>query len=98
MVGDRTGAGRNGRGMTEHRFLTRIAELDLALPYGEVRRVMPGRIEASGPMATVGALCRVGGLLAEVAAVDADTLVLVPVEDGKAVPIGTRVEPVTHNG
>lgn len=44
--------------MTEHRFLTRIAELDLALPYGEVRQVMPGRIEASGPMATVGALWR----------------------------------------
>ncbi|MGN7160062.1 FliI/YscN family ATPase [Sphingomonas sp. SAFR-052] len=84
--------------MTVHPYLTRIAELDPALPYGEVRRVMPGRIEASGPMATVGDLCRVGRQLAEVAAVDADSLVLVPVEDGMAVPIGTRIEPVPHNG
>jgi len=84
--------------MTEHPFLTDIAELDLALPYGEVRRVMPGRIEASGPMATVGDLCRIGGQLAEVAAVDVDTLVLVPVEDGAPIAIGTRVEPVTGDG
>ncbi|KQN71173.1 FliI/YscN family ATPase [Sphingomonas sp. Leaf62] len=84
--------------MTAHPFLTRIADLDLALPYGEVRRVMPGRIEASGPTATVGGLCRIGGQLAEVAAVDADTLVLVPVEDGGPIAIGTRVEPVTYDG
>lgn len=86
--------------MTAHRFLERIAEAELAVPYGEVRRVLPGRMEASGPMAAVGDLCRVGasGQLAEVAAVGEDGLVLVPVEDGVPVPIGARVLPAPHGG
>ncbi len=84
--------------MMPHPFLTRIAELEPAAPYGMVRRVAPGRIEASGPMATIGDLCRVDGRLAEVAAVDADTLVLVPVEDSDPVRIGARVEAVAQGG
>lgn len=86
--------------MTPHPFLTRIADVALAAPYGEVCRVMPGRLEASGPAATVGDLCYVGeaGLLAEVVAVDASGLVLVPVEDGEPAAIGTRVEAVTGGG
>lgn len=84
--------------MTAHPFMTRLAALDLALPYGEVRRVAPGRIEASGPGATVGELCRVGALLAEVVAVDGNGLTLVPVEEGDAAHIGARVEPVADSG
>ncbi|KQN21423.1 flagellar protein FliI [Sphingomonas sp. Leaf33] len=86
--------------MTAHSFLTMVAEVDLAIPYGEVRRVMPGRLEASGPAATVGDLCRIGaaGRLAEVAAVDEQGLVLVPVEDGAPVAIGARVEPAPGGG
>lgn len=83
-----------------HMFLDRIADLDLAVPYGEVRRVLPGRLEATGPRATVGDLCRVGtaGLLAEVAAVDVDRVVLVPVEDAEPVAIGARVAAAPGGG
>ncbi len=86
--------------MIEHPFLTRIADAELVAPYGEVRRVGPGRLEATGPDATVGDLCRVGttGLLAEVAAVDHDGLILVPVEDAVAPRIGARVELARDGG
>jgi len=99
-MGDARGlVGRDGGSVT-HPFLQMIAEAELAVPHGEVRRVMPGRLEASGPAATVGALCRIGegGLLAEVAAVDAGGLVLVPVEDGEPVAIGARVVPAAGGG
>lgn len=86
--------------MKQHPFLSRVAEAEMAVPYGEVRRVTPGRLQASGPMATVGELCRIGngGLLAEVAAVDGDGLTLVPVEDAEPVQVGARVVPAPGEG
>lgn len=86
--------------MTAHPFLARIADVELATPYGLVRRVTPGRLEADGPMATVGDLCRVGAArrLAEVAAIDGSGVVLVPVEDGEPVALGARVERAPGGG
>ncbi|WP_230635814.1 FliI/YscN family ATPase [Sphingomonas sp. Leaf4] len=80
--------------MTPHRFLDAIAAHAAVVPYGEVRRVAPGRIEASGPAATVGDLCAIGEamLLAEVAAAGEDGLILVPVAEAGDIGVGARVE------
>lgn len=68
--------------MIAHRFLDRISEVQLARPYGFVRKVAPGHFEATGPACTVGDLCEIDTddepVLAEVAAVDEHGLVLVP--------------------
>ncbi|HEU0065779.1 MAG TPA: FliI/YscN family ATPase [Sphingomonas sp.] len=79
--------------MMQHRFLAQLGALALVRPEGEVRRVTAGRIEATGPATLLGALCRIGdgGMLAQVAAVDAQGIVLVPLEDGAPVALGARV-------
>src|SRR6266496_1446602 len=76
--------------MKPHPFLRRVEEAELCLPYGFVKKVAPGVIEATGPEAALGELCEIecaaargnslGKVLAEVTAVDERRIVLVPLE------------------
>lgn len=82
--------------MTAHRFLAGLEREDFARPYGYVRRVAPGLVEASGPASRLGDLCEIecdGGpaLLAEVAAVDERRVVLIPLEQQATVRPDARV-------
>ncbi|MEP9403179.1 FliI/YscN family ATPase [Sphingomonas sp. VNH70] len=81
--------------MTGTLLLDRIAAAELLSAHGRIRRAATGRLEATGPAARVGELCRIGddGLLAEVAVAGEDGLILVPVEDRALPPVGARVEP-----
>ncbi len=74
-------------------MLSAIADMVLVRPAGIVRRVTPGRIEATGPAVTVGDLCRIGSAarLAEVVSVDADAITLVPLDDGNPVRLGDSI-------
>ncbi len=92
--------------MTQHPFLARLADAELARPYGFIRMVAPGHFKASGPDCTVGDLCEIGGgegdaeapLLAEVAAVDETGLVLVPLQQDRQVHPRARVWVVPGGG
>ncbi|WEJ98149.1 MAG: FliI/YscN family ATPase [Candidatus Sphingomonas phytovorans] len=85
--------------MKTHAFLQRIAEADFAQPYGYVRKVASGLVEASGPAAALGDLCEIecdgdGGTHwtpAEIAAVDTDRVVLIPLESGAGIRLDARV-------
>ncbi|MEA3063636.1 MAG: flagellum-specific synthase [Sphingomonadales bacterium] len=71
--------------MTAHPFLAKLERADFARPYGYVRRVAPGLVEASGPASRLGELCEIEcegapAVLAEVAAVDERRVVLIPLE------------------
>jgi FliI/YscN family ATPase len=82
--------------MSAHPFLTRLEQSDLARPYGYVRKVAPGLVEATGPAARLGELCEIecGGaapLLAEVAAVDERRIVLIPLEQQATIPLDAKV-------
>ena len=81
--------------MTAHPFLSRLESADLARPYGYVRRVAPGLVEASGPASRLGELCEIecegGALLAEVAAVDERKVVLIPLDQQTTVRPDARV-------
>ncbi|KSB91866.1 flagellar protein FliI [Caulobacter vibrioides] len=72
--------------MNVHPFVSAVRDLPLTARTGRVRRILPTSIEADGPDAPLGALCSVqtltGSILAEVAGVHADHVVLTPVEDG----------------
>ncbi len=78
-----------------HRFLDRLDAVELARPYGFVRKVTQGHFEATGPDCTVGDLCeiQVAGppALAEVAAVDEGGLILVPLEQDRPVRPSAQV-------
>jgi flagellum-specific ATP synthase len=69
-----------------HRFAFHVAGVEPARRIGHVRRIAPGRLEASGPLAAMGDICEIGGdrdragILAEVAAVDGERIVLVPLD------------------
>lgn len=72
---------------------TVLGAVETARPYGAVRRVSPTHIEADGPLGTLGATCLVGGsLMAEISAVDADGITLMPYGTVDGVRIGERVE------
>ena len=45
--------------MSGHRFLAALDRADFARPYGYVRRVAPGLVEASGPASRLGELCEI---------------------------------------
>ncbi|HEX8223873.1 MAG TPA: FliI/YscN family ATPase [Allosphingosinicella sp.] len=82
--------------MSGHRFLAGLDRADFARPYGYVRRVAPGLVEASGPASRLGELCEIecdGGpaLLAEVAAVDERRVVLIPLEQQATIRPDARV-------
>jgi flagellum-specific ATP synthase len=79
-----------------HPFLARLERADFARPYGYVRRVAPGLVEASGPASRLGELCEIEcdgapALLAEVAAVDERRVVLIPLEQQATVRPDARV-------
>jgi flagellum-specific ATP synthase len=77
--------------MKAHPFLTRLEQADFARPYGYVRKVAPGLVEATGPAHALGELCEIqcstgagapagSSILAEIAAVDERRVVLIPLE------------------
>lgn len=76
-------------------LLARLDRINPARRTGVVRRISPARIEASGPLAAVGDLCEIvqpqGRLLAEVAAVEIDRIVLSPLDQSVAVAPGAIV-------
>ncbi len=85
-----------------HPFLSRIAAEDLSHRFGYVRRVTPSHIEATGPLSTVGDICEIDchdssssepakGLFAEVVAVEAEHVVLIPLETSRSVYPDARV-------
>lgn len=87
--------------MTGHALLARLEGAELACAYGHVRKVAPGLIEATGPASALGELCDVdtlpeGGrpgtpILAEIAAVEDDRVVLIPLEQHRAIGLDARV-------
>ena len=82
--------------MSAHRFLAGLDRADFARPYGYVRRVAPGLVEASGPASRLGELCEIEcegapAVLAEVAAVDERRVVLIPLEQQARVRPDARV-------
>ncbi len=82
--------------MSAHRFLAGLDRADFVRPYGYVRRVAPGLVEASGPASRLGELCEIEGeggtaLLAEVAAVDERKVVLIPLEQQATIRPDARV-------
>ncbi len=73
-----------------------IDDVQLFPSYGSVTRVASTYLEADGPLATIGSLCRIesaGGrdCIAEVSAVSTELLVLVPLNQTSAVRPGSRV-------
>lgn len=83
-----------------HAFLAQLDAVEPAPAFGIVHRIGAERIEATGPSCTIGALCHVGtaGRLAEVVAVSDAGVVMVPVDDGAAVPLGARVIVASEDG
>lgn len=74
-----------------------LAATSFAPRYGRVRSVAPGIIEASGPDGTLGELCAIEGargtrVLAEIVAVDEQRVLLSPLDQISAIPLGARVE------
>ncbi|HEV7690394.1 MAG TPA: FliI/YscN family ATPase [Hyphomonadaceae bacterium] len=87
--------------MISHPLVLQIASLSPARRVGYVRKVSPGRIETSGPLASVGDICEIasadaGGaaVLAEVAAVHEEHLVLVSLDP--TAPIAPEAEVVVR--
>ena len=89
--------------MTEHPFLGRLRSTDLVGRVGRVQRILPTYIEADGPNAPLGALCRIEvsrgtglagarSILAEVVSVNPGSIILVPFEDDVRTFAGALVE------
>lgn len=81
--------------MSPHRFVTALKRLSPAQRVGLVRRIAPGHVEASGPLTAIGDLCHIENagatVLAEVAAVEVDHIVLVPLEQQVSIQPDARV-------
>lgn len=82
--------------MSAHRFLAQLDQADFARPYGYVRKVAPGLVEATGPAGRLGELCEIEcegapPLLAEVAAVDERRVVLIPLEQQATITLDAKV-------
>jgi flagellum-specific ATP synthase len=77
-----------------HRYATLVKQVRPEERVGFVRKLSPGRIEAAGPLTSVGDICEVGQtkLLAEVAAVASDHVVLVPLDGAVQVSPDARVK------
>lgn len=86
--------------MKPHRFLAAIDAADPVARYGHVTAVADAAITADGPVAPLGALCRIdtatGTVAAEVAAIDRQRLVLVPLDRAGAIALGDRVVAQPH--
>jgi flagellum-specific ATP synthase len=76
-----------------HRYSAALKTVRPDRRIGFVRKLAPGRIEASGPLATVGDICEIGdgATLAEVAAVASDHIVLVPLDHAASILPDARV-------
>jgi flagellum-specific ATP synthase len=74
--------------MSAHPLVRLLERSEIARPYGFVRRIAPGMVEATGPASALGELCDIecegpegpGSVLAEVAAMDENRVVLIPLE------------------
>ncbi len=88
--------------MKVHPFLRRIEQAELTRPYGFVRKVAAGLVEATGPANALGELCEIEcaalsgsgeteTVLAEVAAVDERGVVLIPLEQRGSICPDARV-------
>lgn len=82
--------------MKSHPLLTRLEQAEFTRPYGYVRKVASGLVEATGPANGLGELCEIEcapdagtgqshTVLAEVAAVDDRRVVLIPLEQHGAI-------------
>ncbi|MET0182991.1 MAG: FliI/YscN family ATPase [Caulobacterales bacterium] len=77
--------------MSRHPYLVSLGALPLAERSGFVRKVAPSHVEATGPFATLGDLCEIDNgpgrarTLAEVAAVEDNHIVLVPLDQTIAI-------------
>ncbi len=82
------------------RYASGLETLRAARRTGHVRRISPGRIEATGPLASVGDLCQITAfpqpLLAEVASVASDHIVLVPLDHTIVVTPDAKVIALPH--
>lgn len=88
--------------MNAHPLLRHLEWAEIARPYGFVRKIAPGLVEATGPASALGELCdieceataRDGGghpVLAEIAAVDEKGVVLIPLEQHGTISPDARV-------
>lgn len=86
--------------MNAHPFVVALDSLEAARRVGYVRRVSPGQIEALGPLATLGDICEIAcrsnederqSVLAEVAAVEDDHIVLIPFDQTASIVPDARV-------
>jgi len=95
--------------MMPHPWQSRIRDTDPVAHRGRVRALRSTYVQADGPAVPLGTLCRIGGevasadaansgLMAEVVAVDAGGVTLVPLDDGTGARVGARVValPTTH--
>ncbi len=89
--------------MKPHRFVEHMQQVDPVARRGQVQRVLPTSIEASGPNLPIGALCYVEAhcgshmqqrrpMMAEVVKVDRTHITLVPLDSGLSTFSGARVE------
>ena len=91
-----------------HPWQLRIRDIDPVAHRGRVRALRSTHVEADGPAVPLGTLCRIGdesaspadasGLIAEVVAVDARGVTLIPLDDNAGVQVGGQVValPTTH--
>ena len=88
--------------MTCHPFIRKMEEAEFNTPFGFVRKVGPGVVEASGPARSLGELCEIQcagespdqpprTILAEVTAVDDQRIILVPLEQQASIALDARV-------
>ena len=87
--------------MKAHPMVAAVERADFARPYGYVCRLGSGFVEATGPATALGDLCDIecgsveGGsprrLVAEVAAVDEERVILIPLEQHVTVRPGAKV-------
>lgn len=81
-------------------MLRLLERTEVARPYGFVRKIAPGLVEATGPAGALGELCDIecdgaehgiASILAEIAAVDDRGVVLIPMEQQQAISPDARV-------
>jgi flagellum-specific ATP synthase len=85
--------------MSAHPMLRLLEPVDVVRPYGFVRKIAPGVVEATGPAGALGELCDVecesahgeATVVAEIAAVDEDGVVLIPLEQQARISPDARV-------
>lgn len=86
--------------MMDHPYVRALNGISPAQRVGHVRAVAPGHVEASGPQVSAGDLCEIetadGAAMAEVAALGAGGIVLIPLEP--EIVIAPRARVVARSG